>query len=135
MGRARIAVPSELVDSIIEMELAPAPPLARNWVGGLGYHEKKVVVCVSLVPQSATAKVPMKRTVKGVLCRVKDSDVLWMLEVGVVRAFVQVKLLPPRAPAPNEPVPSWIVGAVTADRKAVGLVDVESMVRELAGTA
>lgn len=135
MGKARVAVPRDVVDTIMELELAPPPPLARRWVGGLGQYQDKAVVCVSLVPVGATGKQEMKRTVRGIMCKVQDSEVRWMLEIAAVISFVRLKLLPARAPAPNQGLPSWIVAAATSDRKTMGYVDVEAMVRELVGTA
>ncbi len=63
------------------------------------------------------------------------SELRWMLEVVQVRAFHRLQLLAPRAPSGDEQLPGWILPAATAGNVQVGLVNVEAMVRDLAGTA
>jgi hypothetical protein len=131
VGKAQLLIPAELVAGVAEFDVSPPPPLARKWVGGLAEHEGRAVVCVCLVPGSILGG---PRRVKGVLIKVEDSEVGWVLEVNAVRGFVKARRLPRRT-APPAGVPSWIGAAADASGHTFGWVDVTSMVRELVGSA
>ncbi len=133
VGKARVAVPRDVVDQVIEYEVSASPPLARRWVGGLAVHEGKILLSVALVQQAAATGA---RTVKGVLLQVADAEVGWVLEVAGVGSFVQVSLQPRQAQTPTgAKLPPWIHPAKTADARPIGWVDVPAMIRDLAGTA
>jgi hypothetical protein len=132
VGKARLVVPANLVEGMIELELSPAPPLARKWVGGLGFHGGRSLVSVSLVGKEPARE--SARLVKGVLFAVQDSEIGWLLEVTSVRSFVTVRRVSRRSP-PSPGVPTWIGAASDSAGHMVGWVDVMSMVKELAGSA
>lgn len=135
VGRASLIVPADRVENIIEVRLSPSPPLARKWVGGLGIHMGKCVVSISLMPANADERSLPSRQTSGVLCRVAESEVGWMLEVAKVKSFIRVKPVKRAPQQANQQLPAWIGAAQTQDGRSVGLLDVELMVRELAGTA
>jgi chemotaxis signal transduction protein len=128
IGKAHVVVSAARVRSVVELELSAPPPLGRKWVGGLGTHEGRVVVCVSLVRVGALTS----RMGKGLLCSVPESEVGWMLEVSSVRSFLKVRKV---ARPVTAATPVWFCAAQTEEKRLVGYVDVELMVRELAGRA
>jgi hypothetical protein len=135
VGKARVLIPAEFVEGVVEVKLSPSPPLARKWVGGLGVHSGRALLCVSLLPGAPATSPSPQRTVKGVLFKVVESELVWALEVNAVRAFQSVRKLE-RRPAPlGSTVPSWIGVAADSAGQTLGWVDVTSMVKELAGSA
>ena len=133
VGKARVAIPVERVEQIIEYERFPPPPLARRWVGGLALYQGRVMLSVSLV--SATEPSVGPRTARGVVLGVPDSEVGWILEVGSVGAFVQAALATRRTVPETSKLPSWVSAGRTPDAKSIGWIDVAAMVRELVGSA
>lgn len=129
VGKARLVLPAGLIEGVVELEIGVPPPLARRWVAGLGRHEDKAVLCVTLIPQPQ----PKARTVKAVLFRVEDSEIGWLFEVSSVRSFVMARRVERTTPPPPG-VPSWVGGAEVAGQ-VLGWVDVTAMVKELAGSA
>lgn len=128
IGKAHAVLPASRVRSVLELELSAPPPLARKWLGGLGAYEGRVVVCVSLM-RAAPA---VRRTGKGLLCVVPESDVGWLVEASKVLSFLKVRRV---SRALTVETPPWVIAAQTTDGRLVAYVDVELMVRELAGTA
>ncbi len=129
VGKAHLLVPVEFVSGVIELDMSPPPPLSRKWVGGLGFHEGRASLCVSLIPVEAKTA---SRRVKGIMLGIEGSEVNWILEVSTIGAFLNVQPIERKAPSH---VPSWI-GAVSDDKgQTFGFVDVLAMVKELAGTA
>jgi chemotaxis signal transduction protein len=133
VGRARVAIPVELVDSIIEYEVTGPLHLARAWIGGVGLHEGKVLLSVALSPPKETPASRV-RTVTGVLLHAPGSDIAWALEIASVAAFVRVTILERRASSTAGSLPDWITGAKTTDGgRTIAWLDVERMVMDLAG--
>src|SRR5689334_19006013 len=66
IGRARVTVPIEAVNQVIEYPVAPAPPLSHPWVGGLGVYDGEVLISVALA-QAVTPDRNAQRMAKGVL--------------------------------------------------------------------
>ena len=128
IGKAHAVVSAVRVRSVVELELSAPPPLGRKWVGGLGVHQGQVVVCISLVRTASRAP----RLGKGLLCVVPESDVAWMLEVSSVMSLVKIQKVSRPVTADT---PAWLTAAQTQEGRLVGYVDVELMVRELAGRA
>lgn len=129
IGRAHAVVPASCVQSVVELALSTPPPLSRKWVGGLAFHQDRAVVCVSLFGAAAARTAGTR---KGVLCQVQHSDIGWMVEVTTVLSFLQVQAVASTASADTPP---WLTAAQTREGRMLGYVDVEGMVRALAGTA
>src|SRR4051794_14794529 len=130
VGRARIAIPTEAVAQIIEYEVAELP-LARNLVAGLGLFGDQIIVSVSFAPRAGGAAA-RRRTTKGVLLHVPEVEgTLFAMEVVEVHSFVRLTLKGRTEQPGKEPLPRWITLGETSDGRALGLVDVPSMVREL----
>jgi hypothetical protein len=134
IGRARVAVPIDAVAQIIEYEVAPPPPLARRWVGGLGTYAEKVVLSVALVAPRPGATQPLKRTAKGVLLQSGDSELAWVLEITQVAARVKAKVVAKSVQVGQDKLPPWINSASTEDKRSIGWIDVPAMLKELSGT-
>lgn len=128
IGKAHAVLPASRVRGVLELELSAPPPLGRRWLGGLGSHEGRVVVCISLMRAAPT----VPRMGKGLLCVVPESDVGWLVEASRILSFLRVRRVS-RAVAVE--TPPWVIAAQTPDGRLVAYVDVELMVRELAGTA
>src|SRR5690606_14568235 len=103
IGKARVALPIDSVQQVLEYEVGSPPPLSRRWVGGLGMHGDLVLVSVALVPATKPTE---RRTAKGILLRTERRDVLWALEINAIGARVQVSLTG-KPPPSKEKVPSW----------------------------
>lgn len=131
IGRARVAIPIEAVQQVIEYEVSPPPPLSRKWVGGLGLYMERVVVSVALVTRPG-APTAARRTVKGVLLQAPGFEVAWALEVSSIAARVRAQISP-RASGGSDKLPEWMANATTSDRRAIGWIDVEAMLEELSG--
>src|SRR5438046_2349519 len=89
VGKARIAVPVEAVDQIVEYEMWP-PPLARRWLGGLAVYAGKILLSVALVPGGESLLAP--RTSRGILLHIAGADIGWILEVGGVGSFIEAQV-------------------------------------------
>src|SRR5258705_13824794 len=90
VDRARIAIPVEAVAQIVEYDVASPFPLGQKHVGGLGLHDGKVVISVSLSARGVGSIVKRRRT-KGILLSIpRRTGIDWALEVGEVGSFVRV---------------------------------------------
>jgi chemotaxis signal transduction protein len=134
VGRARVAIPVDFVDSIIEYEVTGPLPLSRAWIGGVGFHEQRMLLSVAL--SSPKAQTPMRvRAVKGVLLHAPGSELAWALEVASVASFVRLTILERRANTAAGALPSWITGAkTTEDERTIAWLSVDAMVLDLAGS-
>jgi hypothetical protein len=131
VGKARLLIPAEFVAGVLELEVAPPPPLSRKWVGGLGFHENRAMVCVSLIGPGLQGA---PRRVKGLHLGVEDSDTGWLLEVNSVGTFVEVQRLERKA-VPGSGLPAWVGAAADIRGQSYGWVDVRAMIKELVGSA
>ncbi len=128
IGKAHAVLLASYVRSVLELELSAPPPLGRKWVGGLGAHQGRVVVCINLAKTGPATP----RVGKGILCALPESDIGWMIEVSKVMSLLKVR----RVPRPMTPgTPPWVTAAQTVEGRLVAFVDVERMVRELAATS
>jgi chemotaxis signal transduction protein len=130
IGRVQFALPVESVDQVVEYDVAPPPPLASPWIGGLGLHAGRVLVSLSLVSKKASSQ-PGHRTAKGVLLRVPDSKVSWVLEVGSVAAFVNASVSTRGVQVGQARLPAWIAAASTPEGRALGWIHAKAMIEEL----
>lgn len=115
-------VPAERVARVVEVELSPPPPLAREWIGGLGHSENEVFVAVDL----GTGKGAGLAT-----CVVLDSErprpLLWALRVDRSIGFASGTPCPRDKELPAE-WPAWIGGArLSGSSDIIGLLDVTAM--------
>jgi chemotaxis signal transduction protein len=134
IGKARVAMPMEMVKQVIEYQLAPPPPLAQKWVGGLGLFENQALVSIALVPRRG--ELPPRHTAKGVLLKsVGRGRLGWVLEVSSVLSFVRARILPRREEDSPAKLPAWILRAATEDDRLTGWIDVVAMLHSLAASS
>jgi hypothetical protein len=131
IGKARVALPMEAVQQVLEYEVGAPPPLARKWVGGVGVHGDELLLSVALVPPgTGTAK----RIAKGILLRTSRTGIAWAIEVASVGARVEVSLTGKPSPG-NGQLPAWIASAQTKDGRPIGWIHVEQMLADLSRDA
>jgi chemotaxis signal transduction protein len=135
VGRSRVAIPTAAVQQVIEYDVASPLPLARQWIGGIGIFDHRVLVSVALAAKARDLSTPQKRTAQGVLLRTLDSEVAWALEINRVAAFITAKVLPQKPQTGPYQLPPWITGATAPDGRMIGWIDVAAMVRHLTSYA
>jgi hypothetical protein len=128
LGRHRVALPVDAVVQLIEYEVAPPPPLAQRWVAGIGIHDKRVLISVSLVPNQSPGP---RRVAKGVLLRSEMEGISWALEVARASTFVRAQITTEPLQGGSDKVPSWILRASTEDGRTIGWIDVVEMMNRL----
>lgn len=134
VGQARVGIPTAVVERVIEYQCSPPPPLARRWVGGFVLYEGRVMLSVALVSRKSESIAP-SHPARGVVLRVPHSEVGWILEVNSVGAFLDAEVAMRRSVPQASKLPAWVHAGRTLDRRAIGWIDVDAMVRELVGTA
>jgi chemotaxis signal transduction protein len=123
-GSARIVVPAQHVDQIIEYEVSPLP-LARKWVNGVGVHAGDLIVSISLRERAAG-----RTQVKGILLRgTAGVAARWAFEVDDVLVLTKVRAS--RAAMGMDAGPRWIAGALRENGERVGWLDVATMLADL----
>src|SRR5262249_62108655 len=103
------------VIGVTEMSISPLP-LAPPRIAGFGYHDGRVVTCISFGPVKRDRQ-------KAVLIRPG-----WALAVDDVIGFISVTV-PRRG---DDKLPRWLTKARASDGRAVGWIDVAGLVAELA---
>ena len=132
IGRVQFALPVDAVHQVAEYEVAPPPPLASPWVGGLGLYSGRVLVSISLLSRRV-GPAPARRSAKGVLLNTPGSEVYWALEVGSVASFVKAKVLSKGVQVGQAKLPAWVTAAVADDGRSLGWIHAEQMMQELSG--
>jgi hypothetical protein len=129
IGKARLAVPADAVDQVVEYEVSSPLPLARKFVGGLGMVDDRAVLSVSLATRNdAQAR---RLWTKGVLLRASRAVLRWAIEVSEVGGFVRVAFPPTDRRAGVEHLPPWVRLGRTNDGRSLGWIDALSMVSDL----
>lgn len=125
VGRHRVVVPAALVVRVVEAELSPPPPLAREWIGGLGFSEGEIFVAVDL----DTARPKPGAAVCAILDVPRQRHLLWALRIARSVGFVEASACERPADLPKD-WPGWVKGARLVDSSCVGLLDVVEMTRD-----
>jgi chemotaxis signal transduction protein len=127
VGAARLGIPAESVQQIIEYEVMSPAPLARPGFAGLGVFDEKVVVSISLAARGAEAQ--GRRSTKGVLLDVPQSSIDWALEVTGIVGFLEAAVGPGDRETSAGPgaTASWVKEATTEDGRTIGWIDVNEM--------
>jgi chemotaxis signal transduction protein len=130
VGHARMAVPADSVDQIVEYEVSSPLPLARRFIGGVARIGDQVLLLVSFAARDGQHGHGRHRT-KCVLLRARSGDLPWAIEVTDVGGFVRVAF-PPVEEAPRmDRLPAWVRLGRTSDGKFLGWIEVATMVEEL----
>lgn len=131
ISRVHFGVPLDYVEKLIEFEVVPPPPLALPWIGGIGMHDRRVVMSIALLHRNDP---PARRLIKGVLLKVPGSECGWALEVDAVDSMAAVQLVQKSVRVGTAKLPSWIAAATTEGR-TVGWFNVKQMIEELSASA
>lgn len=121
VGRHRVVVPAALVTRVVEVDLTAPPPLARDWLGGVGVSEGDIFLAVDL-----GVSAPPGRSTCVILESARPRPVRWALRVSRSVGFVEVTPCARPKDLPAE-WPSWVKGAERGDVGVVGLLDVVEM--------
>lgn len=129
---ARVALPADVVERIVEYEVSPLP-LAGPWIAGFAAHDAFVIVSIRL--SSGAARGPSsRRSAKAALLTVRSDAAhqrtRWAVEVDEILSLVHVRpnALDPRV-EPEGEFPPWLASATTAEGRLVKCLDVDSMLR------
>ena len=126
---ARVVLPAEAVERIVEYEVSPLP-LAGPWVSGLAPHDAGVIVSVRL---DLAGRTSTRRHAKAaLLAGSATARTRWAVEVDEVLSLVHVKAgrIDPRAEGEGD-APPWLASAITADGRTVRCLDAGFMLRSL----
>jgi chemotaxis signal transduction protein len=128
VGCVHLLVRVDRVARLIEVPCAPLP-LVRPLVLGLGFDDDRPVICVALSRRTAASDGAM---VKAVLLTTA-TRVGWALCIDEVFNLISVvEISPIDRAAAKSPLPPWVRRARTADGRAVGWIDADDMIRDLA---
>jgi chemotaxis signal transduction protein len=127
-GDARVVVPAQHIDQIIEYEVSPLP-LARKWVSGVGVHSGDLLLSISL-----RGRHEGRTRVKGILLRATAGVASrWVFEVDEVLMLAKVRAS--RAALGMDGGPRWVCGALRDDGGRIGWLDVPAMLVDLGAEA
>ena len=129
-GKAELALPIDSVGQVIEYTVFSLP-LVRPFIGGLGLHDDRPLVSVTLSGRRDLPEAGASRVAKGILLETSGTEVAWALEVDELETFVEA-IVDPRVPPPGLDLPPWITRAITTSGRTLAWIDVESMLAALA---
>jgi chemotaxis signal transduction protein len=136
VGKARIALPVSAIAQIVEYDLIGDAPLLGRFIGGFAMYEQRVLVSIALSQREEGTS--GRRRTRAILLAAhsvsgKDGSggIGWGFEVTEVRRFVRVTTREhPRTPG-QKPFPPWVSVRETTDGRALGWIDVATMLAEL----
>jgi chemotaxis signal transduction protein len=137
VGKARIALPVSAIAQIVEYDVFAEAPLLARFIAGFAMHEQRVLVSIALSQrEEATSGRRRTRALLLAADSVSGEDgsggIGWGFEVTEVRGFVRVTTREhPRTG--QRPFPPWVSVRETADGRALGWIDVATMLAELQG--
>jgi chemotaxis signal transduction protein len=132
VGRARIALPVSAIAQIVEYEVFTEAPLLARFIGGFALHEQRVLVSIALSQREDAA--PGRRRTRAIVLATESPHrhgVGWGFEVSEVRSFVHVTGREHPRSAGQKPFPPWVSIRETSDGRAVGWIDVATMLAGL----
>jgi hypothetical protein len=125
VGKARVVVDLAQVDRIVETVCTPMP-MAHRLVRGIGFDERRPIVCVVLSGKSAD---PASHMVTAVLL-VGAGPVVWALCADRVHGVVP---LVGRSTAIDERWPRWLSRVRSQDGRTLAHLDSAQMVLDIGG--
>ena len=129
VGKARVVVALDQIDRIIETVCAPMP-MAHRLVRGIGFEDRRPIVCVVLSGKSAELT---PQTVTAVLLTGTGSGpVLWALCADRVHGVVT---LVERSTASDARWPRWLGRVRSQDGRTLAQLDGAVMVLDIGGAA
>jgi hypothetical protein len=125
VGKARVVIGLHQVDRIIETICTPIP-MAHRLVRGIGFDERRPIVCVVLSGKSAD---PAPQMVTAVLLA-GSGAVAWALCADQVHGVVP---LAERSTATDERLPRWLCRVRSQDGRMLACVDSALMILDIGG--
>lgn len=118
IGATRIYVRASDIHVIVELRIAPPPPLVSNYISGIAQLEDTLALSVRVGPRI----VAPARTTKAVLLVTPGSSLRWAFEVDATHGFADDK-----HPEPLTSEPAWLMRSRGGER----FLDVGGMVLAL----
>jgi hypothetical protein len=125
VGKARVVIGLDQVDRIVETICTPMP-MAHRLVRGIGFDDRKPIVCVVLSGKAADFA---PQLVTAVLL-VGDGAVVWALCADRVHGVVP---LVGRSMAIDERWPRWLSRVRSQDGRTLARLDSAQMVLDIGG--
>lgn len=127
VGKARVAIELDQVDRVVETVCTPMP-MAHRLVRGIGFDDRRPIVCVVLSGKTA---VTSPQPVTAVLL-VGSGPVAWALCADQVHGVVPLVGL---SPVIDERLPRWLSRARSQDGRTLAYLDSAQMVLDIGGAA
>lgn len=127
VGKARVVIGLHQVDRIVETVCTPMP-MAHRLVRGIGFDERRPIVCVVLSGKPAD---PAPQMVTAVLLA-GGGTVAWALCADQIHGVVP---LTERSTAIDARLPRWLCRVRSQDGRLLACVDSALMVVEIGGTS
>lgn len=140
VGRMRLAVPIDAVEQVVDLEATPPPPLAKPWVGGIAFHDDRLVVVVSLAGAFATiakrkTEVRTETTiVSAIILNSAREDAVYALQIDHTGKFLDAEIVrQQRVRSGTDQLPTWICAARSIDGQGMGWLEPDAMLDALLG--
>jgi chemotaxis signal transduction protein len=127
IGKARVAIDLDQVDRVIETVCTPMP-MAHRLVRGIGFDDRRPIVCVALSGKLAH---PSAEQVTAVLL-VGAGSVVWAVCADHVLGVVQ---LVGRSTVPDARLPRWLTRVFSKDGRSLAHVNSVQLVVDIGGPA
>jgi chemotaxis signal transduction protein len=127
IGKARVAIDLAQVDRVVETVCTPMP-MAHRLVRGIGFDDKRPIVCVAL---SGKAAHPSAEQVTAVLL-VGAGSVVWAVCADHVLGVVP---LVGRSTVPDARLPRWLTRVFSKDGRSLAHVNGVQLVVDIGGPA
>ena len=127
IGKARVAIDLDQVDRVVETTCTPMP-LAHRLVRGIGFDDKRPIVCVVLNGKTVR---DAQQLVTAVLLAGPGS-VTWAVCADHVLGVVP---LVGRSTVVDERLPRWLSRMFSQDGRSLAHVDAAKMVVDIGGAA
>lgn len=127
IGKARVAIDLDQIDRVVETTCTPMP-LAHRLVRGIGFDNKRPIVCVVLNGKTGRDE---PQLVTAVLLAGQGA-VAWALCADHVLGVVP---LVGRSTVADERLPRWLSRVFSQDGRSLAHVDAAKMVVDIGGAA
>ena len=127
IGKARVAIDLDQVDRVVETVCTPMP-MAHRLVRGIGFDDKRPIVCVALSGKPAH---PSAEQVTAVLL-VGAGSVVWAVCADHVLGVVP---LVGRSTVPDARLPRWLTRVFAKDGRSLAHVNGGQLVLDIGGPA
>ena len=127
IGKARVAIDLDQIDRVVETLCTPMP-LAHRLVRGIGFVDRKPVVCIVLNGKVGRVEPHLLNAV----LLVRPGEVAWALCADRVLGVVP---LVGRSTVVDERLPRWLSRVFSQDGRSLAHVHAAKMVDDIGGAA